>query len=140
MPLLESVLLNMKWSQPFRFFLSELLVVLLIVPGRATFRNLSRYSDYVEKTFSRWFRRQVDWAGLNVAAIRAVVPADHESVLAFDPSYIPKSGEHTEGLGHFWNGSAGRAERGLEAHAVGLGGCDGQYGLYDQRGDDPAGV
>ncbi|MGB3120348.1 MAG: IS4 family transposase, partial [Verrucomicrobiales bacterium] len=63
MPLLESVLLNMKWSQPFRSFLSELLVVLLIVPGRATFRNLSRYSDYVEKTLSRWFRRQVDWAG-----------------------------------------------------------------------------
>ena len=119
MPLLESVLLNMKWGQPFRSFLSELLLVLLIVPGRATFRNLSRYSDYVEKTFSRWFRRQVDWAGLNVAAIRAVVPPAHESVLAFDPSYIPKSGEHTEGLGHFWNGSAGRAERGLETHALG---------------------
>jgi len=39
MPLLESVLLNMKWGQPFRSFLSELLLVLLIVPGRATFRN-----------------------------------------------------------------------------------------------------
>ena len=24
----------------------------------------------MEKTFSRWFRRKVDWAGLNVAAIR----------------------------------------------------------------------
>jgi hypothetical protein len=60
----------------------------------------------------------VDWAGLNVAAIRAVVPAEHESVLAFDPSYIPKSGEHTAGLGHFWNGSGGRAERGLEAQAL----------------------
>ena len=48
---------------------------------------------YVEKTFSRWFRRQVDWAGLNVAAIRAVVPADHESVLAFDPSYTSRGYE-----------------------------------------------
>ena len=98
MPLLESVLLKMNFSQPFQNFLNELLLLLLIVPGRATFRNLSRYSDYVEKTFSRWFRRQVDWAGLNVAAIRAVAPSAHESVLAFDPSYIPKSGEHTEGL------------------------------------------
>ena len=87
MPLLESVLLKMRLSQPFRQFLNELLLLLLIVPGRATFRNLSRYSAYVEKTFSRWFRRQVDWAGLNVAAIRAVVPAEHEAVLAFDPSY-----------------------------------------------------
>jgi hypothetical protein len=60
----------------------------------------------------------VDWAGLNVTAIRVVVPTDHESVLAFDPSYVPKSGEHTEGLGHFWNGSAGRAERGLEVNAL----------------------
>ena len=53
----------------------------------------------MEKTFSRWFRRQVDWAGLNVAAIRAVVPAEHEAVLAFDPSYVPKSGQHTAGPG-----------------------------------------
>jgi hypothetical protein len=118
MPLLESVLLKMKLSQPLRSFLNEVLLLLLIVPGRATFRNLSRYSGYVEKTFSRWFRRKVDWAGLNVAAIRLVVPANHESVLAFDPSYLPKSGQHTEGLGHFWNGSAGRAESGLEVNAL----------------------
>ncbi len=39
MPLLESVLLKMRLSQPFRHFLNELLVLLLIVPGRATFRN-----------------------------------------------------------------------------------------------------
>lgn len=90
MLLLESVLLKMKWSQPFRSFLNELLLLLLIVPGRATFRNLSRYSAYVEKTFSRWFRRRVDWAGLNVTAIRVVVPTDHESVLAFDPSYTSR--------------------------------------------------
>lgn len=51
MPLLESVLLKMRLSQPFRHFLHELLLLLLIVPGRATFRNLSRYSGYVEKTF-----------------------------------------------------------------------------------------
>ena len=118
MPLLESVLSNLKLSQPLRSFLHELLLLLLIVPGRATFRNLRRYSAYVEKTFSRWFRRKVDWAGMNVAAIRAVVPVGHESVLAFDPSYVPKSGQHTEGLGHFWNGSVGRAERGLEINAL----------------------
>ena len=118
MPLLESVLLKMRLSQPCRQFLNELLLLLLLVPGRATFRNLSRYSAYVEKTCGRWFRRQVDWAGLNVAAIRAVVPADHESVLAVDPSYVPKSGQHTAELGYFWNGSAGRAERGLEVNAL----------------------
>jgi putative transposase len=80
MPLLMSVLSNRKFSQPVRKFLNELVVLLLIVPGRATFRNLSRYSEYDEKTFSRWYRREVDWAGVNVAAIRTVVPATHESV------------------------------------------------------------
>ena len=39
----ESVLLKMELSQPFRSFLNEWLRLLLIVPGRATFRNLSRY-------------------------------------------------------------------------------------------------
>lgn len=55
---------------------------------------------------------------MNVTAIRAVVPAGHESVLAFDPSDLAKSGTRTEGLGYFWNGCAGRAERGLETHVL----------------------
>jgi hypothetical protein len=118
MRLLDSVLVNLGLSQPFQRFLRELLMLLVIVPGRATFLNLSRYSDYAEKTFRRWFRRQVDWAQLNVTAIRAVVPRDHESVLAFDPSFVPKSGKGTAGLGRFWNGSAGRAEPGLELNTL----------------------
>jgi len=118
MRLLDSVLITMGLSQPFRRFLGELLMLLVIVPGRATFLNLSRYSDYAEKTFRRWLRRKVDWAQLNVTAIRAVVPGDHESVLAFDPSFVPKSGKRTAGLGRFWNGCTGRAEPGLEINAL----------------------
>ena len=114
MRLLDSVLATLKVSLPLRRVLREVLMLLLIVPGRATFRNLSRYSGHDEKTFSRWFRRELDWAGLNVAAIRAVVPGDHASVLAFDPSFVPKSGKGTAGLGRFWNGAAGRAKPGLE--------------------------
>ena len=118
MPLLTSVLLKMGVSQPLQRFINELLVLLLIVPGRSTFRNLSRYSGYVEKTFSRWFRRSLDWAKLNVMAIRTMVPAEHESILAFDPSYMAKSGRHTEGVGYFWNSSVGRAQRGLEVNVL----------------------
>ena len=118
MHLLDSVLARMKLGQPARRFLREVLMLLIIVPGRATFRNLSRYSDYGEKTFSRWFRRELDWARLNVAAIRTVVPAEHEAMLAFDPSFIPKSGKHTAGLGRFWNGGAGRVEAGLEVNVL----------------------
>ena len=46
MPLLHRVRSKIGVSQPFQHFLSELLLLLLIVPGRATFRNLSRYSAY----------------------------------------------------------------------------------------------
>jgi hypothetical protein len=35
--------------------------LLLMLPGRMTFRNLSRYSSYHEKTFARWFARDWDW-------------------------------------------------------------------------------
>src|SRR5712691_4621209 len=37
-----------------------------------------------------------------------------ELVSAHDASFIPKSGKQTFGLGHFFNGCASRAERGLE--------------------------
>lgn len=118
MRLFDSVVATLGLSQPFQRFVREVLMLLLVVPGRATFLNLSRYSRYDEKTFRRGFRREVHWAALNVAAIRAVVPAHHEQVLAFDPSFIPKSGKHTPGLGRFWNSCTGRAELGLEIHVL----------------------
>jgi hypothetical protein len=118
MRLFDSVVAILGLSQPFQRFVREVLMLLVIVPGRATFLNLSRYSRYDEKTFRRGFRREVHWAALNVAAIRAVAPAHHEHVLAFDPSFIPKSGKHTPGLGRFWNSCTGRAELGLEINVL----------------------
>ena len=118
MRLFDSVVTTLGLSLPFQRFVREVLMLLLIIPGRATFLNLSRYSHYDEKTFRRWFRQEVNWAGLNVVAIRAVVPAHHDQVLAFDPSFVPKSGKQTPSLGRFWNGSAGRAEQGLEINVL----------------------
>jgi hypothetical protein len=78
-------------------FLGHLLERLLLIPGRATFRNLSRYSPYHEKTFTRWLRRPFDWAMANGMAIQQRVPAGHEQVLAFDPSFVPKLPMHLIG-------------------------------------------
>ena len=33
-----------------------------------------------------------------------------ECIVAFDPSYIKKSGKHTFGLGIYWSGCANRAK------------------------------
>lgn len=112
---LESVLTGLQNTSPMRRrFLGHLLGLLLMLPGRATFRNLSRYSPYHEKTFSRWFAKDFDWVSVNRAAIMQGVPAEHEHVLAFDPSFVPKSGKCTYGLDRFWNGTHSRAEKGLE--------------------------
>jgi len=36
-----------------------------------------------------------------------------------DASFVPKSGKHTYGLAHFWNGTQSRTEKGLELSALG---------------------
>lgn len=115
MRLLDSVLMRVKNSKkPQQTFLCHVMRLMLMLPGRVTFRNLSRYSPYHEKTFARWFARDFDFVTLNHAAIVEVVPQSHEHVLAFDPSFVPKSGKHTYGLDMFWNGAHSRAEQGLE--------------------------
>jgi SRSO17 transposase len=115
MRLLQSVLSRLKQTkQPQYKFITHLLGLLLMLPGHATFRNLSRYSPYHEKTFSRWYGSIFDWVSLNKDAITEVVPCEHEQAMVMDASFVPKSGKHTYGLDRFWNGSHSRAEKGLE--------------------------
>jgi hypothetical protein len=45
-----------------RQFLTTLLMTLMLFRGKATFRNLSRYSDSDEKIYARGFRRPFDLA------------------------------------------------------------------------------
>jgi hypothetical protein len=85
-----------------------------MLPGHATFRNMSRYSPYHERTFARWYDTPFDWVSFNKAAITEVVPPEHEQALIIDASFVPKSGKHTYGLDRFWNGSHSRTEKGLE--------------------------
>lgn len=115
MRLLESVLCNTRQANGWqRKFIELILELLLMAPGSATFRNLSRYSEYGEKTFSRGFGRSYDWVAFNHEAISQVIPRDHEQALVLDASFVKKSGRCTYGLDRFWNGTAGRTEKGLE--------------------------
>jgi hypothetical protein len=115
MRLLQSVLSCLKQTkQPQRKFITHLLGLILMLPGHATFRNLSRYSPYHERTFSRWYARDFDWVSFNKAAITEVIPPEHDQALVMDASFVPKSGKQTYGLDRFWNGSHSRTEKGLE--------------------------
>ena len=101
-------------SQPQRKFLATLFATILALRGRVNFRNLSRYCEYSERTIARQFRRFCDWPAFHQRVINAALDPRSELLSAQDASFIPKSGKQTFGLGHFFNGCANRAERGLE--------------------------
>jgi hypothetical protein len=115
MRLLQSVLSCLQQTKkPQRKFITHLLGLLLMLPGHATFRNMSRYSPYHERTFARWYDTSFDWVSFNKTAITEVIPSGHGQALVIDASFVPKSGKHTYGLDRFWNGSQSRSEKGLE--------------------------
>ena len=119
MRLLHSVLATLPHTKkPQRKFIAHLLGLMLMLPGHATFRNLSRYSSYHERTFYRWYDQDFDFVALNKAAITQVIAPEHQQALVIDASFIPKSGAHTYGLDRFWNSRQRRSEKGLEVSTV----------------------
>jgi hypothetical protein len=101
-------------GQPQRKFLATLFITILVLRGRVNFRNLRRYCDYSERTIARQFRAPFDWPDFHQRVLMTALDPRSELVSAHDASFISKSGQQTFGLGHFFNGCASRAERGLE--------------------------
>ena len=103
---------NVKKHQ--RNFMLSLFAVLVVFQGKATFTNMSRYCSMNEKRFRRWSHRRFDYAEFNAKLIALTFPEQAQQIAAIDASFISKSGRKTEGLGWYYNGSAGEAQRGLE--------------------------
>lgn len=101
-------------TKPRRKFLAALIATILAVRGRVNYRNLARYGSSCEQTYARHFAQPFAWLAYHAQVIRDAVPAAHRLLLAQDASFIPKSGKATWGVGRFYNGCAGRLERGLE--------------------------
>src|SRR5215831_6870863 len=115
MTMVENILQQMPGlGQPQRKFLATLFVTILVLRGRVNFRNLSRYCDYSERTIARQFRAPFDWPDFHQRVLMTALAPHSELISAHDASFIAKSGKQTFGLGHFFNGCASRAERGLE--------------------------
>ena len=114
-PFINSILEQMSGvGQPQKKFLVTLFLTMLLMRGKVNFRNLSRYSDLNEKTYSRQFYHSFDFAAFNERLIKETVPAHHEKIGVMDCSYIPKSGKETYGLGFFYDSSHDKAAKGLE--------------------------
>ena len=93
-------------KKPQRLFMVGLLLALQVYQGKATFRNLSRYSELSEKRFSRWYRRSFGFSLFNRHLFTEELPKENEVIGAIDASFVNKSGKKTEGLGYFYNGKA----------------------------------
>ena len=104
----------MSISKPQKKFIALLLTALVVVQGKANFRNMSRYSVMSEKRFSRWYRHTFNFYEFNTRLIFGELNKSHQCIAAIDASFMRKSGKHTEGLGMFYSGASKKAERGLE--------------------------
>lgn len=107
-------------SKPRRDFLLALYGALLGFVGRATLRNLARFGAGSERRLARHFARSLQWATLNWIALHECGLTSHPLMACLDATFLPKSGQHTYGLGWFHHGAHNRAERGCEAIHLGL--------------------
>lgn len=98
-----------KWQ---RDFFHHLLGLFLSLRGRYTYLNLSRYGRKNELTYRNHYASGFDFQTFNRLLIEQ--HTSQRRVIAFDPSYVSKSGKHTPGVGYFWSGCAGKAKWGLE--------------------------
>jgi len=80
--------------------------------GRHNFLNMSRYSDKSSEFLRTGYSTSFDFIAFNTWLIKWYL--SEERAIAFDPSYISKSGKSTPGLGYFWSGCLGQNKYGLE--------------------------
>lgn len=103
-----------KWQS---HFIMEVLILFLSIKGRLNFLQLSRHSEYNEQRFRNQFNKPFDFLNFNKELL-----SEHGSkhvTIAFDPSYVSKSGKATPGTGYFWSGVAGKVKWGLEIAGIG---------------------
>lgn len=93
-------------------FINEALILFLCIKGRINFLQLARYGKHKEQRYRQQFEKPFDFLTFNKELTLA--HGSGRYVIAFDPSYISKSGKRTPGVGYFWSGCASKAKWGLE--------------------------
>jgi len=120
MELTEKILKNFTISKPQRKFLIALFTAVLTSRGKINFRNLSRYSDVSERTYSRQFSNPFEFVAFNRGVIDEGFGRASDRIIVLDASFVSKSGKETYGLDYFWNGCHRRSEKGLEVSGVAI--------------------
>jgi hypothetical protein len=93
-------------------FLIETFILFLSIRGRINFLQLSRYGKHKEQRYRQQFEKPFDFLAFNKEL--TLCHGSGRYAIAFDPSYISKSGKKTPGVGWYWSGCANQAKWGLE--------------------------
>src|SRR4051812_46428100 len=107
-----------KISKPQFCFMLAVFDVWLGLPVRYTMLNLSRFSQYCEKSIRLHFEQCFDFVAFHSAVVSK--QCGQELIAAFDPTFIPKSGKQTPGLSNWWSGTQQRALKGLEVGCLAI--------------------
>jgi hypothetical protein len=93
-------------------FIIKVLMSFLSIKGRINFLQLSRFTQHCEQYFRINFENKFNFQDFNLALIAG--QEIKECIVAFDPSYIPKSGKQTFVIGRYWSGCAKQTKLGLD--------------------------
>lgn len=105
-----------KTTKPKQKFIQHILILYMGLRGKYNFINMARYGSYTEQTYRNQMSKPFDWAGFNMNLIQQ--SCSRELILAFDPSYLPKSGKKTAHVGRFWSGKDQAVKPGIEIGAI----------------------
>lgn len=97
-------------------FMLEIFGLYLSIKGRLNFLQFARFGKFYEQSYRNQFQNNFDFLEFNKRSI-----LEHGSghfTIAFDPSYISKSGNKTYGVAYFWSGVAGSSKWGLEIGGI----------------------
>jgi len=103
-------------NKPQRIFFIEIMLLFLSIPGRMNFYQFGRYGEFGEQRYRQQFEKPFNFMDFNKNI--TLTHGSGHFVIAFDPSYISKSGRKTPGIDKFWSGVAGVAKFGLEIGGI----------------------
>ncbi len=105
-----------KTTKPRQKFILHILILYMGLRDKYNFINMSRYGLYTEQTYRNQMSEPFDWGEFNVNLIQK--SCSKELILAFDPSYLPKSGKKTAHVGRFWSGKDQAVKPGIEIGSI----------------------
>jgi hypothetical protein len=101
-----------KINQCRKDFILEVFILFLSIKGRLNFLQLARFGAFGEQRYRQQFEKPFPFLDFNKELV--TTHGSGRYVIAFDPSFINKSGKKTPGLGWYWSGCAGKSKRGIE--------------------------